>query len=66
MMQMKPVVQIPNVSLEKNSDVAQDSDVKERIRTRAYELYEQRGGDKGRELDDWLQAEAEAIGEIAA
>ena len=63
---MKPVVQMPNVNLEKNSDVAQDSDVKERIRTRAYELYEQRGGDKGRELDDWLQAEAEAIGEIAA
>jgi len=63
---MKPVVQMPNVNLEKNSDVAQDSDVKERIRTRAYELYEQRGRDKGRDLDDWLQAEAEAIGEISA
>jgi hypothetical protein len=29
------------------------------IRERAYELYEQRGGDEGHELDDWLQAETE-------
>jgi Protein of unknown function (DUF2934) len=29
------------------------------IRTRAYELYEQRGPEAGHELDDWLQAETE-------
>ncbi|MGE5113004.1 MAG: DUF2934 domain-containing protein [Acidobacteriaceae bacterium] len=29
------------------------------IRLRAYELYEQRGGESGHDLDDWLQAEAE-------
>jgi hypothetical protein len=31
----------------------------ERIRLRAYELYEQRGKREGHALDDWLQAEAE-------
>ena len=35
------------------------NEIQEQIRHRAYELYEQRGGDAGRELDDWLQAEAE-------
>ncbi len=35
------------------------NELKEQIRLRAYELYEQRGGEDGRELDDWLQAEAE-------
>jgi hypothetical protein len=34
-------------------------DAKERIRVRAYELYEQRGKQDGHALDDWLQAEAE-------
>ncbi len=35
------------------------SDLQEQIRRRAHELYEQRGGDNGHELDDWLQAESE-------
>jgi hypothetical protein len=34
-------------------------DAKEKIRVRAYELYEQRGKRDGHALDDWLQAEAE-------
>jgi hypothetical protein len=34
-------------------------EIQEQIRLCAYELYEQRGGVEGRELDDWLQAEAE-------
>jgi Protein of unknown function (DUF2934) len=29
------------------------------IRIRAYEIYLQRGGQPGSELDDWLQAESE-------
>ena len=37
------------------------NEIQEQIRHRAYELYEQRGGEDGRELDDWLQAEAEVI-----
>lgn len=31
----------------------------EEIRQRAYALYEQRGGESGHDLEDWLQAEAE-------
>jgi Protein of unknown function (DUF2934) len=37
-------------------------DAKERIRLRAYELYEQRGKAHGHALEDWLQAEAELTG----
>jgi hypothetical protein len=35
----------------------------ERIAQRAYELYERRGGQAGSELEDWLQAEREIIGD---
>jgi hypothetical protein len=31
----------------------------EKVRQRAYELYEARGREEGHDLDDWLQAEAE-------
>ena len=31
----------------------------EEIRRRAYEIYLERGGQAGRDLDDWLQAEHE-------
>jgi hypothetical protein len=34
-------------------------ELEERIRVRAYHLYEQRGKRDGYALDDWLQAEAE-------
>jgi len=34
-------------------------ELQERIRLRAYELYEQRGSEDGHDLDDWLQAESE-------
>lgn len=30
---------------------------RERIASRAFELYEARGGDHGRDIDDWLEAE---------
>jgi len=32
------------------------------VATRAYELYEARGGEPGADLDDWLQAERELRG----
>lgn len=35
--------------------------LEERIRVRAYELYEKRGKRDGHALDDWLQAEAELM-----
>jgi hypothetical protein len=34
-------------------------ELEERIRVRAYQLYERRGKRHGHALDDWLQAEAE-------
>jgi DUF2934 family protein len=34
-------------------------DIEEKIRIRAYLLFERRGGEHGRALDDWLQAEDE-------
>jgi hypothetical protein len=38
------------------------SNLEEKIRVRAYELYERRGRIDGFALDDWLQAEAEIRG----
>ena len=37
------------------------SEVDDRIRLRAYELYERRGCGEGLELDDWVQAEQEIL-----
>jgi Protein of unknown function (DUF2934) len=34
-------------------------DLQEAIRFRAYQLFEQRGGDHGHDVEDWLQAEWE-------
>jgi hypothetical protein len=34
----------------------------ELIRERAYQIYEERGGEYGHDLDDWLMAEAEIVG----
>ena len=38
---------------------AYSHEMEERIRVRAYQLYEQRGKRDGHALDDWLEAEAE-------
>ena len=40
------------------------TDIEERIRRRAYEIYEQRGRIDGLDLEDWLQAEAKVMGAI--
>ena len=34
------------------------------IRCRAYELYQQRGGEEGHAAEDWLRAEEEIISQI--
>lgn len=34
----------------------------EDVRRRAFELFEQRGGEPGREVEDWLKAEREVLG----
>lgn len=46
------------------SNLAQAHDVEnieEKIRIRAYLLFEKRGGEHGRDLADWLQAEADIL-----
>ncbi|HKV28617.1 MAG TPA: DUF2934 domain-containing protein [Candidatus Acidoferrales bacterium] len=40
-------------------DLHQDVPTRDQIELRAYELYVQRGGEDGRDLEDWLAAERE-------
>lgn len=42
-----------------NRTIQPNSELQEKIRRRAYELYEQRGRTAGHNVDDWLQAETE-------
>ena len=53
------VTKDPNEKQPTNVTTASHSNLEEEIRRRAYELYEARGCKEGRELDDWLRAEAE-------
>ena len=39
--------------------VSDPQEIEERIRQRAYELYEARGQGDGQDLEDWLRAEEE-------
>lgn len=47
----------PQVPMDGNGETIQ-----ERIRQRAYELYEERGSIDGYEMEDWIQAESEVLG----
>lgn len=38
-----------------------DPSVRERISWRAYQLYQRRGGEPGRDVEDWVQAENEIL-----
>ena len=42
--------------------VTLDMAIEEKIRLRAFELFEARGREDGHEQEDWLQAEAEILG----
>jgi hypothetical protein len=59
----KGVVPVPGIYDEQASANRQQEE--ERIRRRAFELYEQRGHEEGHDLDDWLRAEAELSREVA-
>jgi DUF2934 family protein len=39
-------------------------ELEDRIRNRAYQLYEYRGSGDGHALDDWLEAKAEVLGVV--
>ncbi len=48
------------VSPRKQAEAGQPNiELEERIRSRAYQLYEQRGRGDGHDLEDWFEAEAE-------
>jgi len=52
---------------ERSLPVAEDAwrdERSDRIAVRAFEIYEARGGEHGRDLDDWLRAEEEIDDEI--
>ncbi len=52
----KQVTPLPETTQEITKSTGE---LQERIRLRAYELYEQRGGEHGHDIDDWLLAELE-------
>jgi Protein of unknown function (DUF2934) len=56
------IQQRPGQSTTTSSRSATNSaDLREAIRLRAYQIYEQRGMVGGSEIEDWLQAEAELL-----
>jgi Protein of unknown function (DUF2934) len=59
-MSTQPRTGIPAVA-PKNAGATAQMQVQDRIRVRAYELYEQRGKVEGHDLEDWLQAEQEIL-----
>jgi hypothetical protein len=42
--------------------ISESPDTEDEIRRRAYQLFEGRGKEEGRELEDWLRAEEEIRG----
>jgi len=58
-----PVLTMPEAasSPEIKMPPASETDVNTEIRRRAYELYQERGGEPGHEDEDWLLAEREVL-----
>lgn len=56
---VKPMLTMPAPLRTGRQQTESSSELNEQIRCRAYEWYEQRGREDGRDLDDWLHAEAE-------
>ena len=56
---MKPISTSPTPLKPTNQTIKPSSELQEKIRRRAYDLYEQRGRTDGHNVDDWLQAETE-------
>jgi len=48
----------------KQQPIELTDDIRGRIALRAYELYERRGSEGGREMEDWLEAERIVMTEI--
>jgi len=56
---MKPISAVPTPPRKPTQTSESSIDRQEKVRRRAYELYEQRGREDGHDLEHWLQAESE-------
>ena len=56
---MKPTSKTPTQLGTTSRQIEPISELREQIRLRASELYEQRGREDGHDLEDWYQAESE-------
>ena len=56
---MKPAAKTPTQPGTTRQQIEPVSELREQIRLRASELYEQRGKEDGHDLQDWYQAESE-------
>ena len=50
---------------ELRNDLLGNAGIRERVSFRAYELYERRGADHGRALEDWAKAENEVLSPLS-
>lgn len=63
---MKPTLEILDSPAKQNLSQESNVEVLQKIRLRAYELYEQRGREDGQDVEDWLKAESEVIAKRVA
>ena len=63
---MKPTLEILDSPAKQNLSQESNVEVRQKIRLRAYELYEQRGREDGQDVEDWLKAESEVIAKRVA
>jgi len=56
---MKPTSKMPTQLGTTSQQIESITELREQIRLRASELYEQRGREDGHDLQDWYQAESE-------
>lgn len=58
---------MPNPKTKRTPTLITDTpqNIEERIRRRAYELYEARGREHGHDWEDWFRAESEIKGKVA-
>ena len=55
-MKKRPLTPVPG-----KQPVVSAEEIQQKVRQRAYELYELRGRTDGRDFDDWIEAELEVI-----
>jgi len=61
---MEVFVMAGRATVTPKQNIGKEVPLEERIRQRAHEIYLERGGQDGSELDDWLQAEQEIRNEF--